>query len=901
MITSRRLFALFSLLLVSVFLSPGETLTRQQQAKLHRFFQGVVARQFPQLLKARNVINAAETTTGATATTRYDAIIYTGDATTVRSMGIHVNSVYPEFITAQVTASDLVRLINIQSIKFIDRGTTNYPQLDVSVPETGASLLQSGFINNTAYQGNGAIVVIYDTGIDWKHLDFRKSDTTKSRILFIWDQTDTLGTSVHPDGFSYGAEYTQAQIEDELDGTPAGFVREADIHGHGTHVASTAAGNGLASNGKFTGMAPEADIIVIKGGNGSFEESKMIDGLTYAQNKATALGKPIVLNWSIGGQYGSHDGTRPYEVAVDAFVTNPGRVVCISAGNNGTSLMHFGGTATTTTMDTIKVTVPASRTSGKNNDYFDLDCWLLDSTMTGVIVKSPTDATYIFPSNSEIDSSSADGGIYVWNYISLQNHHREIFVEIYDPSADVITNGTWSIAFTKPSGTSTFDAWLAGSNFGGNGATLIYGNTSKTVSMPGTSAGAITVGSYVTKATWSNYLGNTSQSGQVENSISIFSSKGPTGDNRLKPDITAPGDYIGAALSGDANTTGYANYILEGKKHWLMHGTSMACPHVTGGTALLLGANPSLTASQIKTLYTSTANTDSYTSTVPNNTWGYGKYDVLEALAKSIWSTAVVTRTTLAYDGTGTSSFFRVTGYQKADLKFSPTIDGVLTGLQIFIDVPQYRPVVGNGPLICEIYTDNAGVPGTKIGGSVNQPFNLLSPYNNNYIQMTSASVTVSSGTIYHAVLSVANATDSVLVRYEAVTTGTHSLTYNGSTWAPQSYNLRVRPIVTSTSGLTGVNDQLTQEQPNRYILDQNYPNPFNPATKISYTIPTASKVTLKIFNLLGQVVATLVDERQEANSYVQEFDASRLASGTYFYQLTAGNFTDTKKMILLK
>jgi hypothetical protein len=84
-------------------------------------------------------------------------------------------------------------------------------------------------------------------------------------------------------------------------------------------------------------------------------------------------------------------------------------------------------------------------------------------------------------------------------------------------------------------------------------------------------------------------------------------------------------------------------------------------------------------------------------------------------------------------------------------------------------------------------------------------------------------------------------------------------------------------------------------------VLKQNYPNPFNPTTKITYTIPTASKVTLKIFNLLGQLVATLVDEQQEANTYVKEFDASHLASGTYFYQINAGNFNSTKKMILMK
>jgi pectate lyase len=89
--------------------------------------------------------------------------------------------------------------------------------------------------------------------------------------------------------------------------------------------------------------------------------------------------------------------------------------------------------------------------------------------------------------------------------------------------------------------------------------------------------------------------------------------------------------------------------------------------------------------------------------------------------------------------------------------------------------------------------------------------------------------------------------------------------------------------------------------QPKEFALEQNYPNPFNPVTKIDYTIPSASYVTLKIVNLLGQVVVTLVDEKQEAQRYTKEFDATRFSSGIYFYQINAGKFSQTKKMILLK
>ncbi|MBK7630757.1 MAG: T9SS type A sorting domain-containing protein [Ignavibacteriales bacterium] len=85
------------------------------------------------------------------------------------------------------------------------------------------------------------------------------------------------------------------------------------------------------------------------------------------------------------------------------------------------------------------------------------------------------------------------------------------------------------------------------------------------------------------------------------------------------------------------------------------------------------------------------------------------------------------------------------------------------------------------------------------------------------------------------------------------------------------------------------------------YELGQNYPNPFNPSTTIRFSVPEAGLVTLKVYNLLGEEVATLLNNEQAAGVYEANFDASRLSSGIYFYTLEAKNFTSTKKMVLLK
>jgi len=81
----------------------------------------------------------------------------------------------------------------------------------------------------------------------------------------------------------------------------------------------------------------------------------------------------------------------------------------------------------------------------------------------------------------------------------------------------------------------------------------------------------------------------------------------------------------------------------------------------------------------------------------------------------------------------------------------------------------------------------------------------------------------------------------------------------------------------------------------------QNYPNPFNPTTRIQYTLVTASDVSLRVYNLLGQVVATLVSRRQDAGIYDVPFDASNLSSGVYFYRLEAGSFISMKRLVLIK
>ena len=122
-------------------------------------------------------------------------------------------------------------------------------------------------------------------------------------------------------------------------------------------------------------------------------------------------------------------------------------------------------------------------------------------------------------------------------------------------------------------------------------------------------------------------------------------------------------------------------------------------------------------------------------------------------------------------------------------------------------------------------------------------------------------------------------------LKYSATLTGSDGLPLGDLNWYPEAMGIK----------------QISNGIPAKFILNQNYPKPFNPTTNIKYSITKSGLVTLKIYNVLGQEVATLVNQDQRPGNYVVDFNASNLASGVYMYRLESGNYSLTKKMVLLK
>jgi hypothetical protein len=129
--------------------------------------------------------------------------------------------------------------------------------------------------------------------------------------------------------------------------------------------------------------------------------------------------------------------------------------------------------------------------------------------------------------------------------------------------------------------------------------------------------------------------------------------------------------------------------------------------------------------------------------------------------------------------------------------------------------------------------------------------------------------------------------------------------------WSPNSKQIVIGTTMKNFTGCISVwnlNKQLTDfvsreytSHPIGYSLSQNYPNPFNPSTVISFSLPSKSFISLKVFDLIGREVATIVSEEMSAGSYSRTLNAEGLPSGVYFYRLQAGPFTETKKLVLLR
>ncbi len=636
-------------ILVGIGVGAAADLSDSQRAKLDPCLRMAV--QNPELVAAGPVPGTAlaRTTPG-----QYFRVLIHGRGqwSAVVAAGVELQATVGNIATAVVTEDQLLSLLALEEVEYVEAPKARGLCLDRSAPDIGALQVR----NATGLSGKNTIIGVIDTGIDWRHADFRRSDG-KTRLRYILDFSypgDLNGDNRldGPDDYG-GTLYTETQIMSALQGGAP--LQHRDVVGHGTHVASCAGGNGRATGrkqpaGQYVGVAPEASFIIVKGtrqdAQDKIGDDDQINALQFVHTRATELGLPYVVNLSLGSNWGAHDGTDAAERAIDQLVGpgRPGRAVVVAAGNDGDRNIHTSGTLSSAKSSiTIKVAVdPYTKNSATQDDYLVLDFWYSGSSSQSIKVKSPGGRTYgPFASGRVFYEDTKEGFIYLDNAhggVDPRNGDKELLIQIYDRTAgSEPASGTWELTISGTSG--RFDGWVAASSMEAEFVEPV--DQTMKVSIPGTAVYAITVGSYITKRTWvdldGNHLTSPGLSSKQDGELSDFSNPGPTRDGRIKPELAAPGEKIGAALSADADPseptsmfyTGSAQYpngfVLPDGVHGIAQGTSMAAPHVAGLVALALERDPTLSSVQIRQMLQDSARRDVHTGTLPNDRWGHGK------------------------------------------------------------------------------------------------------------------------------------------------------------------------------------------------------------------------------------------------------------------------------------
>jgi subtilisin family serine protease len=606
---------------------------------------------------------------------RIGALVSLGPGQDAASLGLE--PLVPGFARLHGSGADIVA--------FADA----HPDVHLEVaPPVHALLSQVAFVVETAVaqknfgvDGTGVLIGVADTGLDVTHPDLRDPKTGKSRVAWILDLS-LPKFGLYPElEAKYGGAVLQGSDIDARMGTPKSLPK--DEVGHGTHVTSIAAGNGGAT-GTYAGIAPKGQILFARIGrdsSGSFETDDMVTGVTFLFDRADAMQRPVAVNLSLGTDFGPHDGTMAWEQVLASFVgpANPGHVITVAAGNSGSVVFSPGQplvhnnvfvqdgsttrvpvTSVGSTSGTIQVWVatPADASISVGLDGPDGQ-WIAPVTSGKSQGKTGAGYTAGVTNGSGVSSSQVPAGSYgavvVWSgkfpagqyQITLEGHGTaDLYVEA---DGDAAGDGSQNVGF-------------------------LYGVREGTINLPATHPALLGVGCTVNRTSWTSIdgakvgigvpllddagglpapgttLDPTPTRDFVLGEVCFFSSAGPTVTGVPKPEISAPGGIVIAAMSQQATpgvpTSDFTNpgcppangsntpdtrCLQIDDTHAVLAGTSMSAPQAAGAAALLLQRDPTLTQGQVVALLQ--AGTHAFRETPPfEDQAGVGELDVLGAL-----------------------------------------------------------------------------------------------------------------------------------------------------------------------------------------------------------------------------------------------------------------------------
>lgn len=656
-------------LLAAIF-AAGATLTVSAQGKLDlpgsQLLQDMqIARQAA--LSRSGDVKAIEPEYSADSKVLVLVVLDGATADDLRGQGIEVVDDRADMVLARLSVDEIEMLESADYVRSMSVGTKVDPTMNVARDNANVTALHNGTdgLDGAKYTGAGVITGLMDTGFDPNHINFRQDG--ELRVKRLWTITGDNSAVTTYDTPKKIAEFTTDKSK-ETHGTHVLGIMSGSYNGKGKYAFVNTRGLNQIKQSDYIpyyGVAYESDIAVCCG---TTERNNLLLAASNIAAYAKEVGKPAVMNFSLGNTIGAHDGKD----ASSRYLAELGKeiIICLSAGNEGDEPISYVKNFTANDKS-VKSFVGLDPTISGGIDLWSSDSKMLKVTFmaidknTGAVKYSYTldrntqgVSTYItgnyynapgYLHDAAFNSAFGEkGAVSINSNINADNNRYNVYMNL---SLNGSANGTVipAIMVEGEAGSTVYMYSTGSARYYSNGmADFIDGNPYGSISGLACGDNILTVGSYTNCDYWGSFSGKLHYQGYPQTgAISSFSSYGKTFDGRQLPHIVGPGEGVVSSVSTYAFDAGVVDDLsrmsaqvtetdpsLKRENYWYaMSGTSMSSPYVAGVMALWLQADPTLKIDDVKKILQETADHDEFTAVAPER-WGYGKINALAGIKK---------------------------------------------------------------------------------------------------------------------------------------------------------------------------------------------------------------------------------------------------------------------------